>query len=125
LRSCIHPGSYGVQHGQTRQKHSGVGDELAVAGGKAEVQRVGGVRSGLGRRWVTRHGEEVVVVVPVKEVRRISERGGEKKMDFKEFLMSAPDLSVPDLERPREMPRDVELWDEVPVRHQRRNNTAP
>ncbi len=40
---------------------------------------------------------------------RYSERGGEKKMDFKEFLMSAPDLSVLDLERPREVPRDVEL----------------
>ena len=64
-----------------------------------------------GPQVVTRHGEEgVVVVVPVEEFRRISEReGGEKKMDFKEFLMSAPDLSVLDMERPREMPRDVEL----------------
>jgi hypothetical protein len=58
---------------------------------------------------VVRHGEEVVVVVPVEEYRRIGERGGGKKMDFKEFLMSAPDLSVPDLERPRKMPRDVEV----------------
>ena len=57
----------------------------------------------------TRHGQEVVVVIPAEEYRRISERGGEKRMDFKEFLMSAPDLSVLDLERPREMPRDVEL----------------
>ena len=63
-----------------------------------------------GPQVVTRHGEEVVVVVPAEEYRRMSERdGGEKKMDFKEFLMSAPDLSVLDLERPREMPRDVEL----------------
>ena len=63
-----------------------------------------------GPQVVTRHGEEVVVVVPVEEYRRLSEReGGEEKMDFKEFLMSAPDLSVLDLERPREMPRDVEL----------------
>ena len=52
----------------------------------------------------------MVVVVPVEEFRRMSEReGGEKKMDFKEFLMSAPDLSVLDIEWPREMPRDVEL----------------
>jgi prevent-host-death family protein len=61
-----------------------------------------------GPQVVTRHGEEVVVVVSAEEYRRMSERG-EKKMDFKEFLMSAPDLSVLDLERPREMPRDVEL----------------
>jgi prevent-host-death family protein len=58
-----------------------------------------------GPQVVTRHGEEVVVVVPVEEFRRMSEQ----KPDFKEFLMSAPDLSVLDLERPREMPRDVEL----------------
>jgi len=38
----------------------------------------------------------------------MSGRDGEK-MSFKEFLMSAPDLSVLDLERPREMPRDVEF----------------
>lgn len=58
-----------------------------------------------GPQTVTRHGEEVVVVVPAEEWRRLS---GEK-MDFKEFLMSAPDLSVLDLERPKEMPRDIEL----------------
>ena len=61
-----------------------------------------------GPQVVTRHGEEVVVVVPVEEYRSMSGRDGEK-MSFKEFLMSAPDLSVLDLERPREMPRDVEF----------------
>jgi prevent-host-death family protein len=61
-----------------------------------------------GPQVVTRHGEEVVVVVPVEEFRRMS-NDGEKKMDFKEFLMSAPDLSVLDLERPKELPRDIEL----------------
>ena len=60
-----------------------------------------------GPQVVTKHGEEVVVVVPAAEFRRMSRDGG--KMDFKEFLMSAPDLSVLDLERPRELPRDVEL----------------
>ncbi|MDQ3863802.1 MAG: type II toxin-antitoxin system prevent-host-death family antitoxin [Actinomycetota bacterium] len=58
-----------------------------------------------GPQVVTRHGEEVVVVVPVEEFRRMN---GEKPT-FKEFLLSAPDLSVLDLERPREFPRDVEL----------------
>lgn len=61
-----------------------------------------------GPQVVTRHGEEVVVVVPIEEFRRMS-NDGEKKMDFKEFLMSAPDLSVLDLERPKELPRDIEL----------------
>ena len=61
-----------------------------------------------GPQVVTKHGEEVVVVVPVEEFRRMS-GDGEKKMDFKEFLMSAPDLSVLDLKRPKELPRDVEL----------------
>ena len=58
-----------------------------------------------GPQVVTRRGEEVVVVVPVEEYRR----AGEKKPDFKEFLMNAPDLSVLDLERSKEMPRDVDL----------------
>ncbi len=61
-----------------------------------------------GPQVVTKHGEEVVVVVPVEEFRRMS-GDGEKQMDFKEFLMSAPDLSVLDLKRPKELPRDVEL----------------
>ncbi len=60
-----------------------------------------------GPQVVTKHGEEVVVVVPVEEIRRMSKDG--EKMDFKEFLMSAPDLSVLDLERPKEFPRDVEM----------------
>jgi prevent-host-death family protein len=60
-----------------------------------------------GPQVVTKHGKEVVVVVPVEEFRRISKDG--EKMDFKEFLMSAPDLSVLDLERPKEFPRDVDL----------------
>ncbi len=58
-----------------------------------------------GPQVVTRRGEGVVVLVPVEEFRRLT---GDKP-DFKEFLMSAPDLSVLDLERPREMPRDIEL----------------
>jgi prevent-host-death family protein len=58
-----------------------------------------------GPQVVTRHGEEVVVVVPAEEFRRMSGA----KPDFKEFLLSGPDLSVLDLERPKEMPRDVEL----------------
>ena len=59
-----------------------------------------------GPQVVTRHGEEVVVVVLVEEFRRMDR----EKPDFKEFLLSAPDLSVLDLERPKDdFPRDVEL----------------
>ena len=62
-----------------------------------------------GPQVMTRHGEEVVVVVPVEEYRWMKEREGGKKTDFKEFLMSAPDFSVLDLKRPRELLLDVEL----------------
>ncbi len=59
-----------------------------------------------GPQVVTRHGEEVVVVVSVEEFRLMDR----EKPDFKEFLLSAPDLSVLDLERPKDdFPRDVEL----------------
>jgi len=68
-----------------------------------------------GPQVVTRHGEEVVVVMPVEEYRRMSGRGGEK-MSFKEFLMSAPEgleMIIP--ERPKDdYPREVDLGFEDP-----------
>lgn len=67
-----------------------------------------------GPQVVTRHGEEVVVVVPAEEYRRMSGGAGEKKMDFKQFLMSAPEgleMIIP--ERPRDdYPREVDLGEE-------------
>ena len=57
-----------------------------------------------GPQTVTRRGEEIVVVVPVEEFRRMT---GDK-LDFKEFLMSGPDLSILDLERSRELPREMD-----------------
>jgi len=66
-----------------------------------------------GPQVVTRHGEEVVVVVRAEEWRRVS-GGGERRMDFKEFLMSAPEgleMIIP--ERPRDdYPREVDLTGE-------------
>ena len=60
-----------------------------------------------GPQVVTKHGEEVVVLVPAEEFRRMN---GEKP-DFKEFLMSAPEgleLIIP--ERPRnDLPREIDL----------------
>jgi hypothetical protein len=32
-----------------------------------------------------------------------------RELDFKEFLLSGPDLRLLDLERSRELPRDIEL----------------
>jgi prevent-host-death family protein len=58
-----------------------------------------------GPQVVTRHGEEVAVVVSAPEYRRLTGN----KPDFKTFLLSGPDLSVLDLERPKEFPREVEL----------------
>jgi prevent-host-death family protein len=43
-----------------------------------------------GPQFVTRHGEEVAVVVSIAEYRHL--RGGGK--DFKEFLRSAPDVDL-------------------------------
>lgn len=60
-----------------------------------------------GPQVVTRHGEEVVVVIAADEYRR--SQAGEP--DFKEFLMSGPDLSQLDLTRSREMPREINLED--------------
>ena len=63
-----------------------------------------------GPQTVTRRGEEVVVVVPAEEFRRLT---GDKP-DFKEFLMSAPEgleLVVPT--RPaNDLPWEIDLTDE-------------
>lgn len=63
-----------------------------------------------GPQTVTRHGEEVVVVVPAEEYRRLA---GDKP-DFKEFLMSAPEgleLIIPE-RPPNDYPREVDLTDD-------------
>jgi antitoxin Phd len=62
-----------------------------------------------GPQVVTRHGEEVVVVVPAEEFRRMSG----KKPDFKEYLMSAPEgleNIIPE-RSPNDLPREVDLTD--------------
>ncbi|MFG3436915.1 type II toxin-antitoxin system Phd/YefM family antitoxin [Nonomuraea sp. NPDC047897] len=59
-----------------------------------------------GPQIVTRHGEDVAVILDMAEYRRI--KGQEP--DFKEFLLSAPDWDD-DLEFPRskDLPREVDL----------------
>ncbi|MFI6788976.1 type II toxin-antitoxin system Phd/YefM family antitoxin [Nonomuraea sp. NPDC050383] len=60
-----------------------------------------------GPQIITRHGEDVAVVIDMAEYRRL--KGDEP--DFKEFLLSAPDLSELDLTRPKDLPREIELGD--------------
>jgi hypothetical protein len=57
-----------------------------------------------GPQFVTRHGEEVAVVVSITEYRHL--RQGER--DFKEFLQSAPDIDL-DLSRSPLPARRVDL----------------
>jgi len=60
-----------------------------------------------GPQVVTRHGQEVVVVVAADEYRR-SQRD---QPDFVEFLLSGPDLSQLDLTRTDELPREIDFDD--------------
>jgi prevent-host-death family protein len=48
-----------------------------------------------GPQVVTRHGRDVAVILDMEEYRQLK---GDQP-DFKEFLLSAPDLSVLDLDR--------------------------
>jgi len=58
-----------------------------------------------GPQIVTKHGRETVVVLEIGEYRRLLG----VPMDFKEFLMSAPDFSMLDLERSKDLSREVDL----------------
>lgn len=58
-----------------------------------------------GPQIVTRHGEDVVVVVPARDYGR----GREELSDFREFLCTGPDFDLLELDRPRRLPRDIEL----------------
>jgi prevent-host-death family protein len=58
-----------------------------------------------GPQVVTRHGEEVAVVVSVEEYRRLTD----DQPSFKEFLLAAPDLDALELSRSREPARVAEL----------------
>jgi prevent-host-death family protein len=58
-----------------------------------------------GPQVVTRHGEEVAVVVSIEEYRRLTD----ELPSFKDFLLAAPDLEALDVDRSRERARVVEL----------------
>ncbi|MBX3140304.1 MAG: type II toxin-antitoxin system Phd/YefM family antitoxin [Trueperaceae bacterium] len=57
-----------------------------------------------GPQIVTRHGEEVAVIVSAETYAKLT---GE--LDFKAFLLAVPDLSDLEIERSREPARRVEL----------------
>ncbi len=58
-----------------------------------------------GPQIVTKHGRPTVAVVEIGEFRRLS--GAE--MDFKAFLLSAPDLSILDIQRSKDLPREIDF----------------
>lgn len=58
-----------------------------------------------GPQFVTRHGEEVAVVINIAEYRRLRGVGG----DFKDFLRSAPDFDQLEIERSPDPARTIDL----------------
>jgi prevent-host-death family protein len=59
-----------------------------------------------GPQVVTRHGEEVAVLVSAEAYRRLT---GSEGRDFKQFLLRGPDLSELEIERSTEQAREVGL----------------
>ena len=57
-----------------------------------------------GPQVVTRHGEEIAVVIDIAEYRRL--RG--EIVDFKDFLRSGPGFDDLDLTRSHELPPDID-----------------
>jgi prevent-host-death family protein len=58
-----------------------------------------------GPQVVTRHGEEVAVVVSIEEYRRLTD----ELPSFTDFLLAAPDLDALDIDRSPARARVVEL----------------
>lgn len=61
-----------------------------------------------GPQVVTRHGEEIAVVIDITTWHRMTG----SSMDFKEYLRAGPAFDDLDLSRPIEFPRDVEIGDD-------------
>lgn len=58
-----------------------------------------------GPQIVTKHGKEAVVIVSAEDYRQL--RGGEPRLV--EFIRSAPDFDVLDLDRAEDRGRDIQL----------------
>jgi prevent-host-death family protein len=61
-----------------------------------------------GPQVVTRHGEEIAVVIDIAEYHRLK---GDVE-DFKDFLRSGPDFEDLEVARSRELPREID-WTEL------------
>jgi prevent-host-death family protein len=72
---------------------------------KQQFSRLVDLARSEGPQVVTRHGKEVAVVLDIGEYRRLRSDGGA----FKRFLREGPDFDDLDLERSKELPREVEL----------------
>ena len=59
-----------------------------------------------GAQYVTKHGEEVAVVVGIEEYHRLTGHN----IDFVDFLMSMPKGDELDIERRREYTREPDLF---------------
>lgn len=57
-----------------------------------------------GPQTVTRHGKAVVVILNADDYKRLNQQH-----DFKDHLLSAPDMDMLDLHRDQSMPRDIDL----------------
>jgi prevent-host-death family protein len=62
-----------------------------------------------GPQVVTRHGEEIAVVIDIAEYRRLKGETAE----FKDYLRAGPAFDDLDLRRPADLPRFVDLADEA------------
>lgn len=54
---------------------------------------------------ITKHGEEVAVVVSIDDYRRMSR----PKVSFAEYLLNGPTIDDLDVERDRSLPREIDL----------------
>jgi prevent-host-death family protein len=64
-----------------------------------------------GPQFVTRHGEEVAVVIDIAEYRRL--KGGDRAADFKDFLLAAPPLDELEIRRSSEPARTIDFGEEL------------
>jgi prevent-host-death family protein len=62
-----------------------------------------------GPQVVTRHGEEIAVVIDIADYRQLKGETAE----FKDYLRSGPDFGDLDLARPDERPRTINWADEA------------
>ncbi len=60
-----------------------------------------------GPQLVTRNGKAAVVVLSIDEFDRLSHQRARR--DFKDFLKSAPDFSLLELDRRQDLPREIDF----------------